>query len=225
MIVFSDISLALLVSLPLLLLFFKFNNLAYDQKIKRLAFPFWFANLIFVQHMLNNGDTFWIVLSFQLIFIYPISVFVFLVISEGKTDGLSKSFTLGLKRRQLIVSIVISVLSLIGIGWGMVESNQKVTDLHNQIMNELAESDEPEIYLIYHTSSPETLLSILPILEEVKGGEVRVTSLPWRSTVQVIYETDIETWKRSFTYVRFNDGWKLDGMYKEEFQNLTAPLD
>ncbi|WP_418200101.1 hypothetical protein [Alkalihalobacterium sp. APHAB7] len=71
------------------------------------------------------------------------------------------------------------------------------------------------IYLIYHSISPETLVRVLSSIQDMKKGEVTVTSLPWKSTVQVSYESSNETGVRTFTYGRFNEGWKLDGMFKK----------
>lgn len=60
------------------------------------------------------------------------------------------------------------------------------------MMNEVSESDDPMIYLIYHSISPETLVRVLPSIQEMKKGEVTVTSLPWKSTVQVSYESTMK---------------------------------
>ncbi|MDE5413222.1 hypothetical protein [Alkalihalobacterium chitinilyticum] len=219
MIIYSDISVAWLLSLPLLVIYFKFSNLAEEHKRSSLAFPLWFTNFLLLQHLLNYGDLFWVVLLFQLIFLYPISIAVFLYISRLNQDETAiNTLIKGLKRKQIIVVSVVSLLSVIGIGWGVSDSNQKVAQLHHQAMNEIVESEDPLSYLIYHSISPETLIGILPSLEDMNDGEVTVTSLPWKSTVRVSYENDTEAGVRTFTYVRFNEGWKLDGMYREEIR-------
>ena len=199
-----------------------FSNLAGEHKRSRLAFPLWFTNFLLLQHLLNYGELFWVVLLFQLIFLYPISIAVFLYILRLNQDETSiNTLIIGLKRRQIMVVAVVSLLSVIGIGWGVSDSNQKVAQLHHKIMNEIVESDDALSYLIYHSNSPETLVGIIPSMEGMYDGELTVTSLPWKSTVRVSYENDTEAGVRTFTYVRFNEGWKLDGMYREEIRSMN----
>lgn len=91
-------------------------------------------------------------------------------------------------------------------------NRQTVPELHNQLIQELIESENKYEYLMFHSNHPRTLL-ILEDLDEIKDGDLEVTTLPWKTVVKVSYEKSNERVTQEFTYVRFHNSWKLDGIY------------
>ncbi|WP_312506704.1 hypothetical protein [Lysinibacillus sp.] len=75
------------------------------------------------------------------------------------------------------------------------------------------------LHLINNTNAPSTLLDVADHIAEVRKGQVYASTLPWRSKV-VVHQ---DNWQKEFTYVRFYNGWRLDGLYQES--NLENQKD
>lgn len=90
-------------------------------------------------------------------------------------------------------------------------ANQQVIAFHQQVMQELEASPDRQLYLINNTIAPSTLLDVADHIAEVRKGQVYASTLPWQSKV-VVHQ---DNWQKEFTYVRFYDGWRLDGLYQE----------
>lgn len=83
-------------------------------------------------------------------------------------------------------------------------------------MQELEDSSDRQLYLMHNTMKPTTLLEVADDIADVRKGQVKAFTFPWRSKVIVHHDN----WQKEFTYVRFNESWKLDGIYREsEYQN------
>ena len=210
-----DSALAFLLSLPLLVVYLRISNVKeHSSKVLSWNGPLWLLNFILIQSIIADGELVWVILLFQFFLILPISIVSYIYLSNlEEAEHQSNYFKMGLKKKQFMTLGVLSILSCLLIGWSIDYNNQKVADTHTKLMNELANSDNPTELLIYETFSPETLLDILPSIDEVKDGEVDVRSSPWKSTVTVVTDNAQETIERHFTYVRFENEWKLDGSY------------
>lgn len=190
----------------------------YSKGLKNLSFSLWIINFLLIFQMLNYGDLFWVVMFWQILLILPICIGIYYLISKlNKGEKDLKSLDINLKRYQFIFLSTICIICFPLIGWSINENNQIVAKVHEQLMNELAQITDPTQLLINKTNTPSTLLEILRDIDEIKDGEVKVTTLPWKSTVQVITITNDSkgTITREFTYVRFNKEWRLDGMYRK----------
>ena len=96
----------------------------------------------------------------------------------------------------------------------MYGANKKVIAFHQQVMQNFEDSRDRQLYLIEHAIAPATLLDLSDQIEKVRDGQVRALTLPWRSKVIVTIDNREQ---KEFTYVRFYNGWKLDGIYRESY--------
>jgi len=123
-------------------------------------------------------------------------------------------FYIGLKKKYVL--IVGSFMVLFGgtLVYSLFQANHQVIAFHQQVMAEIESNPDRQDYLMHHTIAPSTLLGIADDITEVRKGKIVASTLPWRSKVIV----HMDNWQKEFTYVRFYDGWKLDGLYSE---NIT----
>lgn len=215
--ILSDISVAIILLLPLIIARLRIINLkdfAYSEGLARFSGGLIFLNFFLIKFSIDFGNTFWMVLFWQFLLIYPIcggAIYYISLIEKGQNS--QQIFYIGLKRKQKIILALIIVTSFLTIIFEINENNQRVLDTHNQFINGLVDSENPMETLVYNTITPNTLLEILPNIQDIKEGEVTVSSLPWRSTIKVTTKKVNEVFTREFTYVRFYREWILDGIY------------
>lgn len=202
-----DNALAFILSLPLILIYCK--SLAQENLAWRWTLPLWFLNHNMIRYLVSFGDNFWVVLMWQVLFVWPICIGIYYYLYK---KGDKWEFYIGLKKKHVILmgsSIVLCISALVIC---LYDTNKKVIAFHEQVMKELADSADRPQYLIQNSVTPSTLLSLSDQMSEVRHGKVRATTSPWKSKVIVVMDNEQQ---KEFTYVRFNEGWKLDGIYRE----------
>ncbi|MCD8501381.1 MAG: hypothetical protein LRY71_06415 [Bacillaceae bacterium] len=144
----------------------------------------------------------------QFLIIYPacIAFFVYFI-KDDKQKGRPV-----IARKHLILVVSLVIICFVVMISTLNLNRQTVPELHNQLIQELIESENKYEYLMFHSNHPRTLL-ILEDLDEIKDGDLEVTTLPWKTVVKVSYEKSNERVTQEFTYVRFHNSWKLDGIY------------
>ncbi|OXS65577.1 hypothetical protein B1B04_25015 [Lysinibacillus sp. KCTC 33748] len=202
-----DNALAFILSSPLILIYFK--SVSQENLAWRWILPFWFLNHNMIRYFVSFGDIFWVVLMWQFLFIWPIciGIYYYLYKKEYKWE-----FYIGLKKKHVIFFGSLIVLCISSLGICMYDTNKKVIAFHEQVMKEFEDSSDRPQYLIQNSVTPSTLLSLSEQINEVRNGKVRAATFPWKSKVIVVMDNDQQ---KEFTYVRFNKGWKLDGIYHE----------
>ncbi len=95
--------------------------------------------------------------------------------------------------------------------YSLYQANKQVIVFHQEVMEELEISSDRQHYLMYNANAPSTLLGVADDIAEVRRGQVYAATLPWSSKVIV----HLDNWQKELTYVRFYNGWKLDGLYRE----------
>lgn len=215
--ILSDIALAILLMLPLIIvrvLLSNNKNIVHSSKLAQFCSAIIILNFLLIKISIDMGE-FLLTLFWQFLIIYQISVGVIYYLLHHNREDSSKSLLAAFKRKQQYTLGLIIILCLTILVIGIKDSNQKVLDTHNQLILDLLESDHAMETLVIHTITPSTMLEILPVLHEIKEGEIVVLSLPWKSTVKVTTDTNNGGFNtREFTYVRWYREWKLDGMYR-----------
>lgn len=202
-----DNALAFILSSPFILIYFK--GLSQKNLAWRWTLPFWFINHNMIRYFVSFGDIFWVVLMWQFLFIWPIciGIYYYLYKKEYKWE-----FYIGLKKKHVNFFGSLIVLCISSLGICMYDINKKVIAFHEQVMKEFEDSSNRPQYLIQNSVTPSTLLSLSDQINEVRNGKARAATFPWKSKVIVVMDNDQQ---KEFTYVRFNKGWKLDGIYHE----------
>lgn len=202
-----DNALAFILSLPLILIYCK--SLAQENLAWRWTLPLWFLNHNMIRYLVSFGDNFWVVLMWQVLFVWPICIGIYYYLYK---KGDKWEFYIGLKKKHVILMGSLIVLCISALVICLYDTNKKVIAFHEQVMKELADSADRPQYLIQNSVTPSTLLSLSDQMNEVRNGKVRATTSPWKSKVIVVMDNEQQ---KEFTYVRFNEGWKLDGIYRE----------
>ena len=204
-----DFATALLLTIPLLFLHFKCNYLEHCKR--QLFSSIGLLNFLTTYFMISFGDIFWIVLIWQLVFIWPICIAYYLYLYKQDQHSY---YYLGLRKKHILWIGTLTIISIFMVFIGMYETNKKIIVFHQQVMQDFEDSTDRQLYLIEHTITPATLLGLSDQIEKVSGGQVRALTLPWRSKVIVTIDNREQ---KEFTYVRLYDGWKLDGIYRESY--------
>ncbi|WP_369436076.1 hypothetical protein [Lysinibacillus fusiformis] len=126
-----------------------------------------------------------------------------------------------LKKKQVLWIGTLTTLSVIMLCVGLYDANTKVIIYHQQVMEEFSQASDPNLFLIEHTVTPSTLVDLSEKIKEVKTGKVHAATYPWKSTVFVVFESEQQKVTMAFTYVRFYDSWKLDGIYDESIVKFS----
>lgn len=200
---------AFFLSLPLLLIYLKSRSR--DESTWRWSMSLWIVNYLGIRYFVSFGDVFWVVLCWQLLFLWPISIAMYIHLFNKEKNW---AFYIGLKKKHVL--LVASFMVLFGgtLVYSLFQANEQVIAFHRQVMEEIESNPDRQEYLMYHTIAPSTLLGVTDDIAEVRRGQIYASTLPWRG--RVIVHTD--DWQKEFTYVRFNNGWKLEGLYRE---NIT----
>ncbi|GAB0167720.1 hypothetical protein LSPCS325_11570 [Lysinibacillus sp. CTST325] len=145
----------------------------------------------------------------QVLFIWPlcIGIYYYLYKKEDKWG-----FYLGLKKKNVILLGSLVVLCIASLVICMYDTNKRVISFHVQVMKELEDSPDRSQYLIENSVTPSTLFSLSDQINEVRNGKIHAATFPWKSKVIVVMDNKQQM---EFTYVRFNEEWKLDGIYGE----------
>ena len=156
---------------------------------------------------------FWVVLFWQFLFLWPISLATYIHLYNKEKKW---ACYIGLKKKHVVIVATLMVLFGSSLVYSLYQANQQVIVFHQQVMLELEDSSDRQLYLIHNTIAPSTLLDVADDIAGVRSGQVYAATFPWRSKV-IVHQ---DNWQKEFTYVRFNEGWKLDGIYrKSEYQN------
>lgn len=201
-----DFTTAFFLSLPLLLIYFKSRS--QQETPWRWSFPLWLFNYLSIRYFVSDGELFWVVLCWQLLFLWPISLAIYLHLYKKEKKW---SFYIGLKKKHVVFVATLMALFASSLVYSLFLANQQVIAFHQQVMQELEASPDRQLYLINNTIAPSTLLDVADHIAEVRKGQVYASTLPWQSKV-VVHQ---DNWQKEFTYVRFYDGWRLDGLYQE----------
>lgn len=201
-----DFTTAFFLSLPLLLIYFKSRS--QQEAPWRWSFPLWLFNYLSIRYFVSDGELFWVVLCWQLLFLWPISLAIYLHLYKKEKKW---SFYIGLKKKHVVfcgnITGAICELSRV-----FTFSGKSTGNCFSPAGNaELEASPDRQLYLINNTIAPSTLLDVADHIAEVRKGQVYASTLPWRSKV-VVHQ---DNWQKEFTYVRFYDGWRLNGLYQE----------
>lgn len=207
--VLLDNATAFFLSLPLLLIYLKSKS--QEESTWRWAMPLWIFNYLGIRYFVSFGELFWVVLCWQLLFLWPLSIAMYIHLFNKEKHW---AFYIGLKKKYVL--IIFSFMILFGgtLIYSLLQANQQVIAFHQQVMVEIESNPDRQEYLIHHTIAPSTLLGVADDIAEIRRGKIVASTLPWRSKVIV----HLDDWQKEFTYVRFNDGWKLEGLYRE---NIT----
>lgn len=216
--ILSDTSLAILLLLPVITVYFLIKDMKKfsDQNgLLKLCSVIMLFNFMLIKISIDFG-IFYITLFWQFFIMYPISIgFISYILKSNNNEVGTMIFLTTFFRKQKYVFVSLIAACFIILAIGINDSNQKVLDAHNQLMEDLVESENQMETLIFRVKDPGTMLDALPFLQEIKDGEVQVLSLPWKSTVKVTINRDDNYYTtREFTYVRFYREWQLDGEYK-----------
>lgn len=204
-----DFATAFLLTIPLLFLHFKSN---YMKHCKWQFFSsIGLLNFLTIYYVISFGDIFWVVLIWQLVFIWSISIVYYWYLSK---QDYHSDYYWGLRKKHFLWIGTLTIISIFMVFIGMYGANTKVIAFHQQVMQDFENSPNRQLYLIEHTINPATLLDLSDQIEKVRGGQVRALTFPWRSKVIV---TIGNREQKEFTYVRLYDGWKLDGIYRESY--------
>lgn len=191
------------------------KNFVYSSGLGKFCTVMLFLDFTLIKMSIDISNDFWYMMFWQFLMVYPICfVSIYYLLKNENSEKTSKKSYVFLDGKQRIIIGIMTILSFSFIVTGINESNKKVYDTHNQLINDLLKSDNPTETLIYNSITPSTMLDILPHLEDIKEGEVEVLSLPWKSTVKVRTNKETGQFTREFTYVRFYRDWKLDGIYR-----------
>ncbi len=170
--------------------------------------PLWIFNYLGIRYFVSFGELFWVVLCWQLLFLWPLSIAVYIHLFNKEKNW---AFYIGLNKKYVL--IVGSFMVLFGgtLVYSLFQANHQVIAFHRQVMAEIESNPDRQDYLMHHTIAPSTLLGVADDIAEVRKGKIVASTLPWRSKVIV----HMDNWQKEFTYVRFYDGWKLEGLYSE----------
>lgn len=151
---------------------------------------------------------FWVVLCWQLLFLWPISLAIYIHLYNKEKQW---AFYIGLKKKHVLIVASLMVLFGGALVYSLYQANKQVIVFHQEVMEELEISSDRQHYLMYNANAPSTLLGVADDIAEVRRGRVYAATLPWSSKVIV----HLDNWQKELTYVRFYNGWKLDGLYRE----------
>jgi len=170
--------------------------------------PFWLLNYNVIRYFVSDGEIFWVVLCWQLLFLWPISLAIYIHLYNKEKQW---AFYIGLKKKHVLIVASLMVLFGGALVYSLYHANKQVIVFHQKVMEELEISSDRQHYLMYNANAPSTLLGVADDIAEVRRGQVYAATLPWSSKVVV----HLDNWQKELTYVRFYDGWKLDGLYRE----------
>lgn len=206
-----DNATAFFLSLPLLLIYLK--SMSQEESFWRWSMPLWLLNYFCIRYFVSDGEIFWVVLFWQLLFLWPISLAIYIHLYNKEKKW---AFYIGLKKKHVVIVATLMLLFGSSLVYSLYQANQQVIAFHQQVMQELEDSSDRQLYLMHNTMKPTTLLEVADDIADVRKGQVNAFTFPWRSKVIVHHDN----WQKEFTYVRFNESWKLDGIYREsEYQN------
>ncbi|MGY4796009.1 hypothetical protein ACVNNN_13480 [Lysinibacillus fusiformis] len=206
-----DNATAFFLSLPLLLIYLK--SMSQEESSWRWSMPLWLLNYFGIRYFVSDGALFWVVLFWQFLFLWPISLAIYIHLYNKEKKW---ACYIGLKKKHVVIVATLMVLFGSSLVYSLYQANQQVIAFHQQVMLELEDSSDRQLYLMHNTIAPSTLLDVADDIAEVRSGQVYAATFPWRSKV-IVHQ---DNWQKEFTYVRFNEGWKLDGIYrKSEYQN------
>ncbi len=115
-----DFATALLLTIPLLFLHFKSNYLEHYKR--QLFSSIGLLNFLTIYYVISFGDIFWIVLIWQLVFIWPISIAYYLYLY--KQDHHSYYYW-GLRKKHILWIGALTIISIFMVFIGMYETNKK----------------------------------------------------------------------------------------------------
>jgi len=218
----SDLSIAFVLSLPLYLLQFQLENqdqIPYNKILANvLKLPMTISILIGLIFLRDGSSAglYLLIISFINLSIY-FSFYQFMnYFKKEDKKSKEKHRILRLSKKQIIklgVPTLFAIVLIISIG---TMSGQKVMDYHHEIIKQLDKEENKIEYLAYHAENPASVISELQYLDEIKKGKIMVGySAPWRIHVNVGILIEERDTKIEFTYIRSEDGWKLDGVYNK----------
>ncbi|WCH45777.1 MULTISPECIES: hypothetical protein [Lysinibacillus] len=201
-----DNATAFFLSLPLLLIYLK--SIPQEESLWRWSMPLWLLNYNVIRYFVSDGEIFWVVLCWQLLFLWPISLAIYIHLYNKEKQW---AFYIGLKKKHVLIVASLMVLFGGALVYSLYQANKQVIVFHQEVMEELEISSDRQHYLMYNANAPSTLLGVADDIAEVRRGQVYAATLPWSSKVIV----HLDNWQKELTYVRFYNGWKLDGLYRE----------
>ncbi|MGE7840188.1 hypothetical protein ACQKNX_05285 [Lysinibacillus sp. NPDC093712] len=207
-----DNATAFFLSIPLLLIYIK--SMSQVETAWHWSMPLWLLNYNAIRYFVSDGEVFWVVLYWQLLFIWPISIAIYIHLYNKEKKW---AFYIGLMKKHVLIVLTLIVIFGSSLVYSLYQTNLQVINFHKQVMQEIEDTPDRHHYLILNTITPTTLLQVVDDISIVRHGQLSASTFPWSS--KVIVYTD--NWKKEFTYVRFNDGWKLDGLYQESSIKYT----
>lgn len=218
----SDLSIAFILSLPLYLLQFQLENqeqIPYNKILANvLKLPMTISILIGLIFLRDGSSAglYLLIISFINFSIY-FSFYQFMnYFKKGDKRAEEKDRIFRLSKKQIIklgVPTLVAIVLIISIG---AISGQKVMDYHHEIINQLDKEENKIEYLAYHAENPGSVIYELQYLDEIKKGEIMVGySAPWRIHINVGTLIEERDTRIEFTYIRSDNGWKLDGVYNK----------
>lgn len=201
-----DNATAFFLSLPLLLIYLK--SIPQEESLWRWSMPLWLLNYNVIRYFVSDGEIFWVVLCWQLLFLWPISLAIYIHLYNKEKQW---AFYIGLKKKHVLIVASLMVLFGGALVYSLYQANKQVIVFHQEVMEELEISSDRQHYLMYNANAPSTLLGVADDIAEVRRGRVYAATFPWSSKVIV----HLDNWQKELTYVRFYNGWKLDGLYRE----------
>lgn len=202
---FGDLAFIFLLSIPPFFIYLQSRRL---KEFERFTLFLFLVNFGLVKMMMDFGDSFWTVFFWQFLIIYPACIALFVYFLTGDKQ---KGRPIIARKHLVLVTSLVIICSIV-VNLNLNYNRQTVQVIHNQLIQELIESENPHEYLLVHSNHPRTLL-ILEDLDEIKDGDIKVTTLPWKTVVKVSYKKMNASMTQEFTYVRFYNSWKLDGIY------------
>lgn len=194
MYIMMDLAFTILLVLPVVAIHWLMKER--KQKYYQAVSYFMIFQIITLDYMLAFGESYWLVLGGQLLFGWPVFIFWYEQTSS-KQERQKHLKKLGVIAGVCLVTVLLAGMQIKG----------DVTEAHEQFMAGLAGAEEPYRYIALYAVDSASVVSLVEELALVRSGNVRTTMAPWKSTVFV--KTEKKSWE--FTYVRFYDGWVLEG--------------
>jgi len=144
-----DNATAFFLSIPLLLIYLK--SMSKEESYWRWSMPLWLFNYMTVRYFVSDGEVFLVALCWQLLFLWPISVAIYIHLYNKDKNWV---LYIGLKKKHVLIVTTLMILFGGGLIFSLYQANKQVIAFHQQVMEEIEDNPDRPYYLIHNTIAP-----------------------------------------------------------------------
>ena len=99
--------------------------------------------------------------------LWPISLAIYIHLYNKEKKW---AFYIGLKKKHVVIVATLMLLFGSSLVYSLYQANQQVIAFHQQVMQELEDSSDRQLYLMHNTMKPTTLLEVADDIADVRKG-------------------------------------------------------